>query len=258
VRASTRPERLHPLDIFAGTLATFPDASLDFSHVGAILGRVSPSIRSSLGAFCRSSLWGSCVFPASDAPDGAPRARDPWPMPPPLVPAPRALRSGRSRERERVRRSALQLVQQAVVALNWLTLGLPSSAPVGARSCDPVSPAQQAMLDCLLRQASVAVRVSRRGGSDLGRALSKLCSSETSLRSLGEAATVLAQTMVGSSLVPTTLRLPDTSLTDAASWRDISASTISLDITASHIKWELPPSFDPSPYLLVPRTPSAC
>ena len=112
--ATQRPERLQPLDIFAGTLAMFPEASFDFSHVAAILGRVSPSIRSSLGAFSRSSLWGSCFSPASDAPDGAHRARDPWPMPPPLVPAPRVLRSGRARERERVRRSALQLVQQAV------------------------------------------------------------------------------------------------------------------------------------------------
>ncbi len=60
---------------------------------------------------------------------------------------------------------------------------------------------------------------------------------------------MLAQTMVGSSLIPTSLRLPDASLTDAATWRDVSASTISLDITASRIKWELPPSFDPSPYL---------
>jgi hypothetical protein len=105
------------------------------------------------------------------------------------------------------------------------------------------------MLDCLLRQASVAVRVSRRGGSDLGRALSKLCSSETSLRSLGEAATVLSQTLVGSSLIPASVRLPDSPLADAASWQDVSASTISPDITASRIKWELPPTFDPLPYL---------
>ncbi len=249
----SRPlERLHPLETFAGTLALFPGASLDFSHMAAIIGRVSPAVRSQLGAFSRSSLPGLSAFPVSAAPDGAPRARDPWPMPPPRVPAPRDLRSGRSRERERVRRSALQLVQQAVVALNWLTLGMPTSAPVGARSCDPVSPAQQAMLDCLLRQASVAVRVSRRGGSDLGRALSKLCASETSLRSLGEAATALSETLVGSSLIPASLRLPDTPLADAAAWRDVSASTVSLDITASRIKWELPPTFDPRPFLPAP------
>ncbi len=248
-RCDHRP-RLRPLDIFAGTLAMFPDAQIDFSHVAAIVGRVSPALRCSLGSFARSSS--RSLFPASLAPDGA-SARDPWPLPPPPVPPARCLRSGRARERERVRRSAVQLVQQAVIALNWLTLGHPSDAPpsiwsicVGA----PCSAAQSAMIASLLRQASIAVRVSRKGDSDLGRALSKLCSAETSLRSLGDAVSALSQTMVGSSLIPSSVRLPDDdSLTDAACWRDVSAATVDLEVQASQIKWALPPSFDPEPFL---------
>ena len=224
----------------------FPGSEMDLTHCAIAVSRSAFASRTSLGSFLRSSVT-SAVSPDCCS------QRDVFPLPPPPCPPPGPIApSGRARERVRVRRATACLAQLAVACLNWLVLGQPSRAPPGARVSDSRSSAQEEVLTCIYRQVSVAVRTSRRGSSDLGRALSKLCSAETSLRSLGEGVHILSQTLIGSSGIPTSLRNPSDSSADliaATGWPDVSSSALDLNVQASRIKWELPPSFDPRPFL---------
>ena len=256
------------------------------SWVSSFLGYLWSS-RCCLGSFLRDSLRA----PACTVQPGV-RPGDVWPVPLPTArwtadascnPSPRR------RRRARVLRVARELVRVQVGCLNWLALGCPDTAPTHARARGAVlTPDQHSALETLERRSLHFLRAGPFNKSTLGRSGEKFASllsraSELSRADLSCAHDVdrLLTEFVSAfesdwcpyshrsrghpessdPVPPQAASAPAAATVPGASvdlgFDSVGSSLTCKPIQADRIKWTLPPSFNPVPFLVDPQVRAA-
>ena len=253
--------------------------------VRSFLG-LSGSARTSLGSFLRSSLNSSA---SPSEPCAEPRG-DPWPVPPPPRWRRTAyVRTYGPRRRHKCKLQALvrDLVRFLVCCLNWLCLGKPAIAPPCARSRATGSAQQQDVLDVIERHADYFARCGDFTGDSMGRSEEKFRSllsralelpQDVSFETAGDVDRLTHELVSalqsgwdgysrdrGSRQGPDPLHnprspasashLPEESSQDVARAKGqctVDQGIACKPVIADKIRWSLPPSFDPVPFLTDP------
>lgn len=204
------------------------------------LKRRLPHLHFGLGRFLLSSLSPS-VCAARCGPQS-----DPWPCPLPTVPfLLRADAGARRQARLRRRVFVAELVRACVGSLNWLARGMPASTE--KKACPVASSAQRAVLGSITARVMDFVRLAPCVGSGLGRSEQKFEQIDSVLKDLEAAAQTLARDLQpyrrerdGELTLAPLFKVPARNLGSA------------VPITASAIKFETVPKFDPVPCMSDP------
>ena len=202
--------------------------------------------------------------------------RDIWPVPPPLWCRWSGSCNPGAKRRRRARRRAIAhaLLSACVAVLNWLLLGYPKEPPAGARAGAPISPAQSAVEDRLLRLIHHFLSPSSFGASTLGRSSENFDRIATFIQELPiEGSDVDLQSILRDlrrafdpygkppSRPDPPVPEPEPPCPQVAGAGPASKSGFDAQackpLRADKIKWKYPPSFDASAFLVDPVAKAA-